>query len=190
MNREHKINITNEEPIYLQNMYVKNMLCKHVLNIGSQRTADVIKYSNLCNYKYAIWGENSGHPFDIEYHKNVIKCMEKDNYFHPIRIIVCSYDFSDNEKYVWADNLHSVIRWMRHCGINIKLKDISHYIIDITDKQQITLMSSTNSIRNNISDVIGAVNCAYKRKHRSNNESLIALQYSIRNFLIDNPEFF
>ncbi len=189
MNREYKINITNEEPSYLQNMPIKDMLCKHVLNIGSQRTADVIKFSNLCGYNYVIWGEHNGHPFDFEYHNNVIKNMERDNYFHPIRIVVCNYDFS-NEKYVWADNLHSVIRLMRHYGAHIKLKDVPHYIVDITDKQQVTLISSSNSIRNNISDVIGAINCAYKRRQRSNNEPLIRLQYSIRNFMTDNPDFF
>lgn len=105
-----------------------------------------------------------------------------------LRIVVCKYDFS-NTYTVWIDNLHSSIKYIRKYGINVKLRDVPFYVVDISDYNNPTINGYNCSLRENYEDILGAISCAYKRFRRSNSKELIEIRYTLGDFLYDNPQF-
>ena len=131
-------------------------------------------------------GLHVGHASDIQYHINLIVQMERDEYNHAIRIVVCKYDFCDTP-IVWIDNLHSAIKYIREYGKDVKLRDIPFYIVDISDYEHPAVHGYNGSLREKHEDILGAVSCAYKRFRRSNSKELIEIGYALKDFLRDNP---
>lgn len=191
-NKTLHIEIKNNVSEKILQMHLKDMFCKHIIKNHSnnkQTKADRL-YIESCKIGYSIceWGAHSGHPSDIQYHLKKIKNMERDNYNHAIRIVVCKYDFC-NHNIMWVDNLHSAIKYIRQYGINVKLKDIPFYVVDISDYNHPIISGYENSLNNNYEDILGAISCGYARYRRSNLEDLIKVGYTIQEFLYDNPIF-
>lgn len=174
----------------LLNMKLADMFCKHVIRRnpdGIQIKADKLYTESLkLGYNFCEWGVHSGHPSDISFHTGIITKMEKDNYNHAIRIVICKYDFCDTH-IVWIDNLHSAIKYIREYGKNVKLGDIPFYIVDISDYDHPSIHGYKGSLRECYEDILGAVSCAYKRFRRSNSKKLIEIGYTVKDFLYDNP---
>lgn len=188
----NSLTITINEDIseYLLNMKLTDMFCKHVIrrNLDDKETKAEHLYIESCKlgYDFCNWGLHTGHASDIEYHINSIVQMERDEYNHAVRIVVCKYDFCD-KPIVWVDNLHSAIKYIRKYGKDAKLKDIPFYVVDLTDYEHPSIHGYNGSLRENYEDILGAVSCAYKRFRRSNSKGLIEIGYTLRDFLHDNP---
>lgn len=166
----------------LLNMKLIDMRCKHAMHT-SYKANEVIRLSKLISYDIAEWGLHSNHV-NIHYHADVIMKMEEDNYNHPLRIVICKYNFT-NVPCIWIDNIHSAVRYVRKYGHKVLLKDVPFYVVDITNNEPII---STNNIRFiNMEHIDGAIECAYKRLKRSNSKELIDLNYTLNNLLLDNP---
>ena len=177
-------------PEYLLNMKLTDMFCKHVIKTEEMSIKAENLYLESVKLRYNIceWGSHSGHPSDILFHIDKITKMENDNYNHALRIVVCKYDFS-NTHTVWIDNLHSTIKYIRKYGINVKLRDVPFYVVDISDYNNPTINGYNGSLRENYEDILGAISCAYKRFRRSNSKELIEIRYTLGDFLYDNPQF-
>lgn len=175
---------------YLLNMKLTDMFCKHVIKTEgmSIKAENLYLESVKLEYNICEWGSHNGHPSDILFHIDKITKMEKDNYNHALRIVVCKYDFS-NTYTVWIDNLHSSIKYIRKYGINVKLRDVPFYVVDISDYNNPTINGYNGSLRENYEDILGAISCAYKRFRRSNSKELIEIRYTLGDFLYDNPQF-
>lgn len=187
-NMNIKINENISENIL--NMKLTDMFCKHV--IRNNRDCIQLKAGKLytesvkLRYNECEWGVHSGHPSDISFHIGKITKMEKDNYNHAVRIIICKYDFCDSP-IVWIDNLHSAIKYIREYGKDVKLIDIPFYVVDISDYDHPSIHGYNGSLRECYEDILGAISCAYKRFSRSNSKELIEIGYTVRDFLCDNP---
>lgn len=167
----------------LLNMRLIDMRCKHALKT-SDKACEVIRLSSFIGYDIAEWGACSNH-IDIRYHADVIMKMEADHYNHAERIVICRYDFYDNPC-IWIDNLHSAVMYIRKYGYDVKLNDIPFYVIDISGNET-TVSENGYGILLDIQHIGNAVICAHKRFERSNSKELIDLNYTLQDFLNDNP---
>lgn len=172
------------------NMKLTDMFCKHVIRNNHDCTqlkaGKLYTESVKLGYNECEWGVHSGYPSDTSFHISKITKMEKDNYNHAVRIIICKYDFCDSP-IVWIDNLHSAIKYIREYGKDVKLIDIPFYVVDISDYQHPSIHGYNGSLRDNYEDILGAVSCAYKRFRYSNSKELIEIGYTLKDFLCDNP---
>lgn len=187
------IKVNGNIPEDILNMKLKDMFCKHVIRRnqdGMQIKADKLYIESVkLEYNVCEWGVHSGHPSNISYHIGKIIKMEKDNYNHAVRIVICKYDFCDTP-IVWVDNLHSAIKYIREYGKNVKLRDIPFYVVDISEYEHPSIHGYNGSLREKYEDILGAVICAYKRFRRSNSKELIEIGYTLKDFLHDNPELY
>ena len=109
-----KFNIIFNEKISdnILNKNLTDLFFKHVFR--NNRDCIQLKAGKLytesvkLGYNECEWGVHSGHPSDILFHIGKITKMEKDNYYHAVRIIICKYDFCDSP-IDWIDYLHSAI---------------------------------------------------------------------------------
>lgn len=172
------------------NMKLADMFCKHVIRRNPEEIsikADRLYIESIkLEYNVCEWGVHSGHPSDISFHISKITKMEKDNYNHAVRVVICKYDFCDTP-IVWVDNLHSAIKYIREYGKDVKLRDIPFYVVDISDYEHPSIHGYNGSLREKHEDICGAVSCAYKRFRRSNSKELIEISYTLKDFLYDNP---
>ena len=171
----------------LLQMKLIDMRCKHVLNIDWKEQL-VLKYAKECGYEWCLWGSHDGHTGDVDYHKNHIFKMQQEGFVRPLRIVICSYPHS-NEKYIWVDNLHSCIHYIRQYGLDVKLKQVPFYIIDISEYKDV-VVSYNNSVIQNPVCVSKAIECAYYRRIMSNNKKLLEVNYMVSDFLNSNKEFY
>ena len=184
-----KLQITFVPNIFL-NMKLKDMYCKHVLSL-SVKAQMLLQESLQIGYKYCQWGshELDKDSLDLFYHARKIENMERKKYEHAIRIVICKYPFLNNP-IVWVDNLHSAILQMRKHGLDVTLKEIPFYIVDISEYNHPIIMSHNNSFIDTEENRNGVLYCAYKRYERSNNKELISLNYKISDFVNDNYELY
>ncbi len=169
----------------LLDMQLQKMYCKHVLKLG-EREKHILEISNELGYSWCLWGTNEGHGGDLNHHLGIIHGMERDNYNHAIRIVVCRYAFS-NEKFVWVDNLHSCIRYIRKFGLTVTLKEVPFYVVDISENPN-KIISYKGSLRNKETDIFNALQRALDRRAWSNSQELLNNRYSIQEFIHANPE--
>ena len=114
---------------------------------------------------------------------NNILRQERDNYNHALRIVITN-DLATNKRYIWTDNLHSTIKYIREKGLKTKLIDVPFYVIDLTTTM-ITVIDVNNSVRQSLKDIQGAIRSAVNRVRRST-PNLMALNYTVKDFLTDN----
>lgn len=169
---------------YLLSIRLVDMRCKHALST-SDKGREVIRLSSLIGYASAEWGFHSNH-LDIRYHADVIMKMEKDGYTHAQRVVICNYDFC-KEPCIWLDNMHSAVLAVRRHGMNVRLKDIPFYVVDISGNEPVVSENDTGVLDMELKHIEGAVDCAYKRHEWSNSEQLVNLNYRLGEFLSDNP---
>lgn len=183
-------NLSENMPEEILDMRLTDLLCKHVFNTTNptdDRAWKLLMASIDVGYNWCLWGTHSGHIQDFGYHMNKIIKMENDGYEHALRIVKCKYDFSDST-YYWCDNIHSSIMYLRKYGLDTRLRDIPFYVIDITGTTPLVL-SYNNSVRNSDEDIRGAIQCAYKRKDRSNSKEIVYIGYTLKDFINENPDF-
>lgn len=172
----------------LLNMKLINMYCKHMIKNDSDSNSKanrLLEASCKIGYEFCEWGAHEGRPSDFFHHLNNIMKMEQDGYKHAVRIVICRYKFC-NEPVIWVDNLHSTIKYIREYGMNVRLKDIPFYIVDLTDVKRPIVKGYKNSLRSNISDVFGAISSAYYRYEMSNLKELVDANYTVNDLLNDN----
>ena len=180
-------------PEEILNMKLTDCLCKHVFSTdGSQganeRSWKLLMASIDVGYKYCLWNTFAGHIKDFDYDMGRILKMEDDGYEHALRIVKCKYDFSDS-MYYWCDNIHSSIMYLRKHGLDVRLRDLPFYVVDITDITP-QVLSYNNSVRNCEDDVKGAIQSAYQRKEWSNSREIVDIGYTIGDFIKENYEFY
>lgn len=191
------INIQIQEnmifPNKLLDMKLTDMHCKHMMKNNDRdgsKANNLFVESEKVGYKYCEWGSHSNHSSELSYHLDIITKMESDNYNHAIRIVICKYKFQD-EPVIWTDNLHSTIKYIREFGKEAKLKDIPFYVVDLRDlKNPIIGANDKNILKPNVSDILGAISSAYFRYEMSNSQELINIEYTIDDFLHDNPDIY
>lgn len=187
-NIEYTIN--NSVPNVFLEMYLKDLLCKHVFEINnSEKATKLLEESGKLGYKWCQWNVYAGKPKCFEYDMGRILKMEEYEYNHSLRIVVCQYPFS-KEKYIWTDNLHSTIRYIRKYGFGVKLKKIPFYVVDLTDFSKPTIYARKGHLRENKNDITGAVISAKARHNFSNSKDLVKIGYTVGDFIIDNPAFY
>ncbi|MBP3544287.1 MAG: hypothetical protein J6J86_08680 [Lachnospiraceae bacterium] len=77
--------ISNDIPLYLLDMPLVEMRCKHVFNIGMKEIT-VLKESKRIGYEWCEWGSHSGHERNFGYHSEVIRRMEREEYCHAVSV--------------------------------------------------------------------------------------------------------
>ena len=174
------------------NMKLTDMYCKHMIKNDSNfnsKANRLLKFSDKIEYEFCEWGSHEKQPSNIFHHLNIITKMETDNYNHPIRIVICKYDFC-NKPIIWTDNLHSTVKYIREYGKEAKLKDIPFYVVDLTDLKSPIIKGYKNSLRSDYSDILGALSNAYFRYEKSNLKELIDVKYLVKDLLCDNPNLY
>ena len=176
--------ITIKNVLYCRydNIALKDLLAKHVHAVDSDKAKVLLNLSLTMKYNTCRWGSVSKN-FSEQYQLNKIKKMDMDNVDNAIRIVVCKYPFSD-EKYLWTDNLHTTIRHIRNNGIACKLNDIKYYIIEVENGVATRIINIRNSFSSSLG--FGSVESAIKRYKYSENKTLIALRYTVGDFLEEN----
>lgn len=162
------------------NTKLTDLICKHVCSLESVKAQMVYKETLKTGYD-CRWGSVSGNT-NCFHHLNNILRQESDNYNHAVRVVITN-DLSKKE-YIWTDNLHSTIKYIRQKGLNTKLIDIPFYVIDLTTIKP-TVIDVNNSVRQSVEDIQGAISSAVNRVRRSTND-LMALNYTVKDFLKDN----
>ncbi len=160
-----------------------NLRCKHAVRGTSERADKVIGYSSEIGYSIAEWGLNSGH-LDILCHADVVMKMERDGFEHPERIVICKYDFQETPC-IWLDNMHSAIMYVRKYGMDVRLKNIPFYVVDLSEDEPVLADNKTGIIIPEKGN--GAIEVARKRFYRSDSRKLIELHYTLADLLADNP---
>lgn len=176
----------------LLNIKLIKLYCKHMIKNNSEKESksnQLLNASRKVGYEWCEWGSHEGLPSDLSHHINIVTKMERNEYNHAIRIVICKYDFSDRA-IVWTDNLHSTIKYIREIGKDACLKDIPFYIVDLTDLRNPKILSDNRILRPATSDILGAVSSAYCRYERSNSRELINIGYTVNDMLNDNPELY
>ncbi len=171
---------SNEISDLIKNTKLTDLRCKHVCSLESLQAQQVYNETLKTGYD-CRWGSSSGNT-DCLHHLNNILRQERDNYNHAVRIVITN-DLT-NKKYIWTDNLHSTIKYIRDKGLKTKLIDIPFYVIDLTRKK-VTVIDVNNSIRQSLKDIQGAISSAVNRVSRVTPD-LLLLDYSVKDFLIDN----
>ena len=175
-----QIEYSNEISDLIKNTKLTDLMCKHVCSLESAQAQQVYKETLKTGYD-CRWGSVSGNTDGLHHLHNILR-QERDNYNHTVRIVVTS-DLT-NKKYIWTDNLHSTIKYIRQKGMKTKLIDIPCYVIDLT-ATKITVIDINNSVRQSLKDIEGAIRSAVNRGRRST-PNLMALNYTIKDFLMDN----
>lgn len=170
------------------NTRLTDLYCKHMMKKNNKKSKAnaLLAASNKLGYEFCEWGSHSGHPSNLAYHKGIISKMIEDNYRHAVRLVACRYPFKQ-EPVLWADNLHSVIRYIKEYGMDARIKDIPFYVVDLTDIYSPCILANDGILRPAMSDIMGAVSSAYFRYEMSNSRELIDADYKIKDFLQDNP---
>lgn len=165
------------------NIYLKDCLCKHILNINTNKSKELLKECNKINYNGVIWGYCNSFHKDSEINTliqiSIIRNMISKNIKNSIRIII------DPFNNIWVDNLHTAIKEIIINDINIKLKDISIYIIDFKNIDNPIIVDINNSLDNDLNNIKGAIDCGYKRLSRCN-QLIGNINYTINDFLNEN----
>ena len=193
---EKQLNIQIRDNYKFKEQLLKTKLiklyCKHMIKNNSEKESksnQLLNASRKVGYEWCEWGSHEGLPSDLSHHINIVTKMERNEYNHAIRIVICKYDFSDRA-IVWTDNLHSTIKYIREIGKDACLKDIPFYIVDLTDLRNPKILSDNRILRPATSDILGAVSSAYCRYERSNSRELINIGYTVNDMLNDNPELY
>lgn len=176
----------------LLDIKLTDMYCKHMMKNDSNcqsKANRLLRASCKIGYEICEWGLYSNCPSDLSHHMGIITKMEKDNYNHPVRIVICKYDFCD-KPIIWVDNLHSSVKYIREYGKDVKLKNIPFYVVDITNLDNPAIQGNRDNLRTSYADILGAISSAYKRYEWSNLKELIDVRYTIGDLLTDNPELY
>lgn len=174
------------------NMKLVNLYCKHMIQTNTNKESKsnhLLAASHKAGYEYCEWGSHEELPSDLLHHLNIITKMEDDDYRHAVRIVICKYRFCETPV-IWSDNLHSTVKYIREFGKDACLRDIPFYVIDLTHLDNPVVKGYRDSLNQNISDILGAVSCAFSRYNRSNLKELIDIHYMINDLLNDNTELY
>lgn len=193
---ERQINIQIEDNYkfkeQLLNTKLTELFCKHMIRNNSDeksKSNKLLNASHNIGYEWCECGSHEDFSSNLSHHIDIITKMERDEYNHAIRIVLCKYDFYD-ELVVWTDNLHSTIKYIRELGKNTCLKDVPFYVVDLTDLRSPRVLSNNETLRPVVSDILGAVSSAYFRYEMSNSSELIDIRYTVIDILNDNPELY
>lgn len=169
-----------------------NLYCKHMIltNLNKESKANhLLVASHKAGYEFCEWGSHEELPSDLLHHLSIITKMEDDDYMHAVRIVICQYSFCERPV-IWSDNLHSTVKYIREFGKDACLRDIPFYVIDLMHLDNPVVKGYRDSLNQNISDILGAVSCAYFRYDMSNLKELIDIHYTINDLLNDNTELY
>lgn len=182
--------IKREVPSNILNLHLTELLCKHIFDTDkSIKAKKLLEESEKLSYKWCQWNVYAGQPKNFDYDMGRILKMEEDNYNHAIRVVVCKYLFSEKQ-YIWSDNLHTTIMYLRKYGLEAQLKDVPFYVVDLTEFSQPVLYSQKGYLRENPKDITGAIASAKVRSNFSNSKELIAVGYTVGDFIQDNIAFY
>lgn len=176
----------------LLDMKLTELYCKHMKKNNSDeksKSNKLLNASHNIGYEWCEWGSHENFPSNLSHHIDIITKMERNEYNHAIRIVICKYDFSD-DLIVWTDNLHSTIKYIRELGKDVCLKDVPFYVVDLIDSRNPKVLSDNEILRPIVSDILGAVSNAYFRYEMSNSSELINIRYLVSDVLNDNPELY
>lgn len=176
--------IWNADLSELLDMKLEDMLCKHVLNIVSDKSRKLLEASKNIGYPGCVWGYYTEGHSTLSHQLGIIEKMERDDYTHSIRVVICKYDHSD-KTFIWTDNLHTTIKAIREKGRDARLRDVPFYVVDLSDQEEIKVYDYKKALINK--QVLGAVNAAVHRFERSNSKEITDVGYTVRDFLEDNP---
>lgn len=164
-----------------------DLLCKHI----TKQTSDYEKehqylLDSITTNANCIWGIYNGKT-DIMHHLNIIRKMESDGFENSVRIVK---HVTDKGEYLWCDNLHSLIRYMnkaKKVSVKVTLEDIPFYVVEFNELfKYIQITGKTETLSDNIDDVLGAVVAGIKRVTRVS-EEIYLRPYKIKDFLKSNP---
>lgn len=192
LNLHLKVFENTQFPDEFLNTKLINLYCKHMIhtNLNKDSKANrLLAASHKAGYEFCEWGSHEELPSDLLHHLNIITKMEDDDYRHAVRIVICQYCFCERPV-IWSDNLHSTIKYIREFGKEACLRDIPFYVIDLTHLEDPVAKGYRDSLNHNISDILGAVSCAFSRYNRSNLKELIDIHYTINDLLNDNIELY
>lgn len=179
-------------PDELLNTKLVNLYCKHMIRTNTNKESKanhLLAASHKAGYEYCEWGSHEELPSDLLHHLNIITKMEDDDYRHAVRIVICQYSFCERP-IIWSDNLHSTVKYIREFGKEVCLQDIPFYVIDMTNLKRPIVKGYKYSLNPNITDILGAVSCAFFRYNMSNLKELIDIHYTINDLLNDNTELY
>ena len=157
-------------------------LCKHVMDLSSEKAKAVADKSIRIGYPQAIWGYGS------EIYKNpeedriiqlqTIRKMIYKQWNRPYRIVI------DYNGALWIDNLHSAIRDIIVYGKDTRILNTQFYLIDLSDIPPI-VVNYKNNLDPSLKNVKGAILASVKRANRANGD-IRNIGYTIGEFMQEN----
>lgn len=163
-----------------EDMFLKNMPCKHVMRLSSEKAVARFKASIKIGYDRVVWGKRSGLSANEDWNRKVqlndIQNIIYKKRIHPVRVVI------DDMGVPWIDNLHNGIANIL-CNDGAKLRDIPHYIARHNDEYNIELIDPYNVI--DLSRIDGLLEYTEARFSRVSQE-VSSVEYSIEEFMEDN----
>lgn len=166
------------------NKKVKLSLCKHVMNLESDKSKRVYQESLDIGYSYVMWGYGTEIEDDYKLNRKnqlgIIYKMIQDHLDNAVRIII------DTDGDIWIDNLHSTIRNIILMDENITIGDMKCYIVDFhSDVSAPVIIDVNGSLSNNINDIKNMLNVSFDRLNRISN-GIKKANYTIGEFILEN----
>ncbi len=136
---------------------LKDLECKHIMYINNNNK-DIYDTAIKAFYPNIQWGFYREHSIAIE--NAIINKMITDNFKKSIRITI-------TESYVWCDNTHTAISYIRRKGANICIKDVPFYIVDTRNYplKPLTICSEKENLWFDQDCIIGAIQNSLRLKY-------------------------
>lgn len=161
---------------------VRDMRCKHVCRLNSNKAKDLLAASEQIGYRHCMWGYGEGYGNNPELNRAVqlsrIQRFIYDQTIRPVRIV------EDEKGILWADNLHSIISHVIARGNDCILGEIPYYLIRQNHSTEMTEIHDPHKLFD-LSRYYGALTSADMRLSRINDD-IRDVRYTIGEFMDEN----
>lgn len=161
---------------------VRDMQCKHVRRLHSDKAKALLAASEQIGYRECIWSCGEGYGNNAELNRTVnlsrIQRFIYDQIIRPVRIV------EDEKGILWADNLHSIIAHVITRGDDCILGEIPYYLIRQNRSTEMTEIHDPYKLFD-LRQYYGALTSADMRLSRINDD-IRSVGYTIGEFMDEN----
>lgn len=165
----------------IENLKIRECLSKHALRLESVKAQQLQQEAEKLGHS-RIWGHSYGLARNEEQNRisqlYTVSRMIYEKCKNPFRIVI------DDKGCPWIDNLHSAIRDILVYGDQVRIKDVPHYIVDVSFPNP-AVFDPDGAIRDSLNDIKGAVQASLKCNSRIN-DTIRSIGYTIGEFMAEN----
>ena len=129
----------------INNIKLVNLESKHIA-WRTDQNSEIYDKDMANGYINIQWGAVSfPRKKSLNDRRKHIEKMIESKHSRPIRIVI-------TENYIWTDNIHSTLSWIKRLGESATIADIPHYIVDTRNYPKFKMSSVKNSLSKNQED--------------------------------------